>query len=647
MNVLRRVCISLFVLFIGINKALSADILLVENGKSSYSIFIDADDFESVKEAAKELNRLIKKSTGVDIPIVNVPGSGKLIVLGTKAKDYGVDVQGLARDGFYMKVTNGNLVIAGTDEGMKSGYREIFNADYFKFYNLEKYRRSWSSGTYNGVIQFLMDYVKVRWYMPTENGEEVPTSRTLGIVDNLNRKVEPFFIQRQLDFTDWNKAKIDSARRNKPGWYDKIENITASVEWGRRLRHANPKVMENGHAWRHWIPANEISSPWIADAVGQPSTGYGVVNPNLFALVNNVRQTKYIRAGQQGGQLDVTNPDVVKLYVENILKYADKNPSINDYALTYNDGATHCECSKCLASDPEPQNMRIDSEFQFLTDRFLKFQKQVADEVNKKYPKMEFMISAYHESSRPPKVEKVPTNFWVQGWYNFLPYRFYLPADKKIFENNMVGWGKATDKFRFSTFYTAYGNHGMPWNTMEAQTWLLTLLKENNIKHYESLNLSHYPMIGQSGPDNYVVSQLAWDPNQDVAKLTDEWYTGAFTKEVGDLVKEYYGLIETEYRNRIPTYTTFLNSNNRVSNQKALVNAIYPAIRTKASDLVKRMNILAAGLPDRYKWRLRQITVSWEFVELTIDAIAAGQRYNGNKTTQNYDAAALLGLKRR
>jgi len=633
------------IIFYSINVFSSDSISVVNGNTSTYKILIQNNAPESVSEAASDLKRLIKKSTGAELSIVNSSSEGKYIVIGDACKQYGVDGSLLSHDAFILKQEGDNIFLTGRDEvpGME-GENEIGTWDYYKFYNIQRWRRTLSAGSYNAVIQFVKDYMGVRWYMPTENGEEVPQLGEIKIPVGLNRTVEPYFRQRRMDFTDWAKGKMDQVLNGGEDEYDKKENIDASVKWGRHLRHTNPKVMPNGHSWRQWIPADKISASSIAAAAGIPNEGYGLTEPEFFALVNGVRQTKYKSAAQNGGQLDVSDEKMTKTYADNIKKYYQKNKNVKMYGLSQNDGGEHCECEFCKAWDPIPQDMNKQSDELFLTDRFLKFQKNVAVQVMEEFPDTEFGIIAYHETGGAPIRETIPENFYVESFYNYFPNLYYLPEKRKDFEDAIVDWGKLTDKFTFGSFYFAYGNHSFPWSTVDAQTWMIDHIVKNNVQNFQIIFGSEYPMIGQLGPDQWLVSQLLWDPSQSVDSLLNDWYNGAFTPEIGILVREYFETIEDRFAEESAKYPDFWDDRSRKQLQIDL--AVFTSIKSQCAALIQQIKKLAAEKPERIQWRVQQITKTWEFTELTVDANEAAKAYRINPTSGNFDLAFNLGQQR-
>jgi Domain of unknown function (DUF4838)/Carbohydrate family 9 binding domain-like len=631
-----------FLLFLLISKSAftQGKINIFDKNKTNYSILIEPNALESVSEAAKDLQRIVKKSSGIELPIVNQKTTGNYIVIGDAAKQYGVDVSGFEHDEFLIKEIKGDIILYGKDEDIRQGYNEVEKNDFYKFYNIQRWRRTLSAGSYNAHIQFVMDNLGVRWFMPTEKGEVVPKLSKLDFQKGFDKKFTPFFKQRRLDCTDWTRQKMQAT--TKDGNYHRRENTDAAVMWGRHMRHTNPVVLENGHGWRQWIPADQISKQILLDFTSIPKTGYGKTNPEFFALNNGVRQVRYTSKVQHGGQLCMSNPELIKTYAQNIIDYNKGNPTVKIFSLCQNDGGSHCECDNCRAWDSTPQDMTKPSHEQNLTDRYLKFQKAVSDIVTKTIPDAKIMAIAYHETGNAPTRESVPDNFYVQGFYNYFPYLYNIEHERKDLEHIFPAWGKSAKNYMYSSFYFAYGNYSLPWSSYDAQKWLIDLFAKNNIKYFETLYEGEYPMMGQLGPDQYVVSQLLWNPNQSADELANEWYKGSFGTKAGALVKQYFEMLNAKFKKEI--MPNFMQ--NRGKFQQDIDLAVYYGIEKEATDLMNKIKEISVKEDADTQWRIKQITTTWDFTVLTLRAIEAGKKYRINPNPETFKLAFDLGKQR-
>ncbi len=109
-----------------------------------------------------------------------------------------------------------------------------------------------------------------------------------------------------------------------------------------------------------------------------PDRIYFAEHPEFFALVGGKR----IRQSA-GGQLCLSNRELRKEFVKNILAAASKYPQITEVGICPNDGYGHCECEGCRALDtPE------DKEKGLVNARIADFVGEICREVKKSAPNL-------------------------------------------------------------------------------------------------------------------------------------------------------------------------------------------------------------------------------------------------------------------
>src|SRR5262245_15229297 len=93
----------------------AAPLPMAENGKSTYSIYREANAPQSVLRAAAELRNYIEKATGAKLPVVTTPAS-PMISLGVHAASHaaGADAD-LPEFGFRLVTKGQDIFIAGID----------------------------------------------------------------------------------------------------------------------------------------------------------------------------------------------------------------------------------------------------------------------------------------------------------------------------------------------------------------------------------------------------------------------------------------------------------------------------------------------------------------------------------------------------
>ncbi len=201
---------------------------LVSNGESLYVIHHVRAAPVSVRDAARELQRVIAASTGVTLPIRTEP-SAPMICLGDSpaAGEAGLSGKALPYEHYRIRTVGGNLYIVGRDT--PTGQRTAFSGI--------------SRGTQFGVFTFLEDVVGVRWIMPGAIGEEILRHRTL-TVPPLNVHDGPAFEHRSLGIDDPPVVK---------GWALRQKISTGAA-------YANLAcgfVVKTPHYWRAFLPEEQ------------------------------------------------------------------------------------------------------------------------------------------------------------------------------------------------------------------------------------------------------------------------------------------------------------------------------------------------------------------------------------------------------
>ncbi|MBQ7650570.1 MAG: DUF4838 domain-containing protein [Victivallales bacterium] len=128
-----------------------------------------------------------------------------------------------------------------------------------------------------------------------------------------------------------------------------------------------------------------------------PVDKYFKDHPEYFSLVNGKRV-----GGQGAGQLCLTNPELKKIFLENLLKnikagdeMAKKSgvPAPRIYEVSMNDNHKKCECDKCTAEAAKYNQSGL----------YLNFVNWLAAEVKKTHPDVFISTLAYFYTEPPPK----------------------------------------------------------------------------------------------------------------------------------------------------------------------------------------------------------------------------------------------------
>ena len=214
--------------------------------------------------------------------------------------------------------------------------------------------RSSAPGTMFGVYELLHE-LGVRWFMPGELGEVIPRHNTV-TVPIIEKQEAPDFVGRRIQYS---------------GHYP---SGGATETWERRVKLRPTPGIPGSHAFHKWISKEK----------------YFREHPEYFALTNGRRQPY---------QLCTSNPEVLRVFCENILAQYRGNPP-DVIPIGPNDGRGFCECDACRALDAgdwDPHYNQVS-----VTDRMIVFFNQVAQRIGKEFPGTKYSFYIYVTHRRPP-----------------------------------------------------------------------------------------------------------------------------------------------------------------------------------------------------------------------------------------------------
>ncbi len=183
--------IALFIVALtGCNSVLNKKLVLVNNKKSDYVIFVSKDAIASEKTAARMLQENLYKIAGCKIPITNSKQvSEKVIYLGFKEAPsgfkVGLDTNSFEKGEYVIRTYKNQLFIAGGEP----------------------------RGTLYGVIGFLSGQLGCRWYTP--DFSKIPEQNTIALTV-LDIREKPVFEYREAWFNEAYKPMWAAYNRLNP-----------------------------------------------------------------------------------------------------------------------------------------------------------------------------------------------------------------------------------------------------------------------------------------------------------------------------------------------------------------------------------------------------------------------------------------------
>jgi len=534
---------------VGIN-LWSASLELVRNGLSEVVIYHTAEAPASLKMGATELRDYVRKATGAELTIVTAPQE-PMICLGDNAisQAAGVSADNIPLEGFRIVTKEANLYICGPDtvEGKRTPGGGT------------------STGTRNGIYAFLEQFLGIRWLMPGEHGDYVPTTDRV-IIPETDFTDAPFFLNRRVPYTQQRKPDV--------------------VRWWARQRLGWSLSLNHGHNWRRPIPASlfEAHPDWFPERGGVrlPPTG------------------RY--------KLCTTNPGLIGAFADAAIAYFDQHPEASCFSLSPSDSAGYCECAKCLKlHEQDPHGGRS------VTPAILTFYNAVAKLVAQKHPDRLLAGYVYAAYVFPPHVPiKLEPNVFLV-WAPSFDYGFTLfrPALQTQWDGLLAQWRQVTENISYYDLPVNISTEAGALNPpgLKILKFMYPRLKKANIKGVYVYGIAAW---GRAAPLNYLLAKLAWNPDADVEALFNEYCHKAYGRGGPD-INRMFRLLDAEverhfkeFPNARYTLTMDMMRDIYVRNW-AEVEHLVRGAEAKVQDLDARARLETIGMNlTVMHWNLRQ-----------------------------------------
>ena len=363
-------------------------VTIADGGKANHVITLPDQPAGPEVEAAAELCKYLAKLTGATFEQASekdLEGRPAIFVGATAAAAAAeVSAATLDRDGFVIKVIGGNVFIVGHD----------------------------AVATELGVHFLLQRYGGIRWYIPLEIGEHIPSRPTLQLPDGLHDVQEP-------------------------AWQSRLWSSVALMDpmWEKR------NLCRSRYSFHH----NLLN-------VLKPSAYYDQ-HPEWYPLINGQRIAKPTDDAYYW-QPCFANHEMAACVAETVIAYFDSNPAETSYSLGVNDtGASgYCQCDACRAlDDPAKPTFRGRANY---SNRVFHFMNQVADRVAQKHPDKLLGCLSYSVCEEVPSFPVHP---------NIIPYLTNDRAQwrddgfKRQDQDLLQRWAKAVRQLGVYDYYYGLG----------------------------------------------------------------------------------------------------------------------------------------------------------------------------------------------
>ncbi|MGC9328741.1 MAG: DUF4838 domain-containing protein, partial [Candidatus Hinthialibacter sp.] len=354
-------------------------------------------------------------------------------------------------------------------------------------------------GTLYGVYEFFERYLGVRFltydhtYIPTQRSWKIPC--------------EEFVYRPKFSFR-WSYYKENS---DHPEFAARLRVNTTTHD--EKLGGVTRQSLIS-HSLHRQIPVEK----------------YGKEHPEYFALVDGERKLEMWGGGPEPC---VTNPEVIEIVAQNVIRELDQHPGMKNISVSQNDNDKYCRCERC-----EAMNQREGTPM----GSHLAFVNAVAERVEQKHPGVKIGTLAYWYTRKPPKTIKPRANVQIQlcsiECCTLHPIDDPDCAKNREFCRDMEEWGKICDDIWVWNYNTNFRFYDLPFPNLRSISKNVQYFLKNNT-HGLFMQANGNGGTGElCDLRNYVISRCMWWPELDSWDTAKEFCRLHYGK-AGDTMIQY------------------------------------------------------------------------------------------------------------
>lgn len=353
-------------------------------------------------------------------------------------------------------------------------------------------------GTLYGVYTFLEDYLGCRMYSP--DVKVIPEIKKI-MIDDINDLQVPaldirtthYRITWDTEYIDWHKLSHDE-NGGRPDWGMWVHTFHALV----------------------------------------PPDIYFEEHPEYFSMVNGKRLPT---------QLCLTNPDVLKITVQNLRKKIAENPEAMYWSVSQNDNRNYCTCDNCKAIDEREGSP---------SGSIIHFVNQVADQ----FPDRMISTLAYEYGRKAPKtlVPRDNVNIMLCSIEVYRDRSIEEDPTSADFMRDVIEWGEIAKDIIVWDYVIQFPNLISPFPNLQViQPNLQFFVKNGVTAMFEQGNRE---VGGEfAALRAYLISKLMWNPDANVDTMMNDFLDGYYGQG-GGFIRTYIdemreALLESEAHLRI------------------------------------------------------------------------------------------------
>ena len=533
------------------------DLDLVKDGKPRARIVVGQDACKAAQFAAEELRAYITKSTGGRLAVADSLSDDGLVDIvvgaGAIARSLGVATKGLTQDAFIIRTVGNRIIILGRDDAKVDISAKLSRSTGGNW-------QAFEHATLFGVYDFLEKVVGVRWYLPVDLGEVVPKHRNL-TVPALDILEKPTKISRAIHVNFGADDRDDPYPKKRGGEYR--GGYVPEFEGGEklafnrrrnlhflRLRHNTVQIASN-HSMHKLISLER----------------FGKTHPEFFALDNNGKRGSDVKYAPHTYHC-FSNSEMIHVLIEDAkaffrgdtpesrgmgklkswLGIGWESPRGKVFNILQSDAFRPCQCKRCQSwkrKDVEGPGQYSDLIWNVIF--------RIAEAVRYEFPNCYVSGTAYGPMNTPPKRKFLP-NMMVSRLAVPGPYAEFVPGGLEKEQQLIKSWIEIAGKKNIAFYHYAAkaGWIGGIYKSDHAICGSIPRAYAACYKRYGEIGQGTYMyQMSHSFPydhlSTYVFYKYHWNPNLDIDKLLDEYYTLFYGPAAGPM-RKYWQEVEQQFR---------------------------------------------------------------------------------------------------
>ncbi|MBO4229470.1 MAG: DUF4838 domain-containing protein [Clostridia bacterium] len=431
----------------------------------SFSVVLPPNPPAAVQTAADFLLSSFEKSCGVRLPVTETAEEHGIFV-GT-----GVPCDAVKWDGFRVRTDERSLFLDGNHP----------------------------RGTLYAAYDFAERFLGYRMFAP--DTEVIASDGTADVPPGYDRVDNPSFRERISDWAAYQKDEAFASHSRLvtlSGKFAEAYGGTDAPSWG----------------------CHTLASLCPAELYYQD-------HPEYYALRDGERIP--CRDGSGPGQLCLTNPDVLRIVTNNVIKILRADPSRELVEVSQADNQSFCQCEACAAIDREEESH---------SGTLIRFVNAIAEAVEPEFPKTVIRTFAYQYTSKPPKHTKARKNVLIRYCTIHACFRHAIDdpdcgTNREQVFGEMKQWGSMCDQMSVWDYVINWWCYPAPYPN-------LISLRENARVFDECKAVSVFEEdasdVNQGGmhPElkAYLIGKVLWN-----AHMSQEEYD----RHIDEFLAAYYG----------------------------------------------------------------------------------------------------------